>query len=175
MGLLGPWGLQDLWLVRPPHERRGHLANVALAQGVEAVKELEKMHAGHPEAIGPVAVRLLMATQEGETDPEARSKWGKKACKPLPKSGVAGQRLFLRLGFDADRTACDEFLSELRESWRTAWIWAGGPPPPESLSGDAEPAFVAGSPAMVTGATRGLRGNQIPVDPCPDSANPAAP
>ena len=60
------------------------------------------------------------------------------------------RRVFLRLGFDADRTACDEFLSELRESWRTAWIWAGGPPPPESLSGGAEPAFVAGSPAMVS-------------------------
>ncbi len=64
-------------------------------------------------------------------------------------SAAEARRVFERLGFDADCAVCDAFLAELREAWRTAWIWAGGPPPPESLTGDAAPAFVAGSPPMV--------------------------
>ncbi len=67
------------------------------------------------------------------------------------RAGAARQSAGRR-GVPGHRDICDRFLARLREAWRSAWVWAGGPPPPESLDGGAEPAFVAASPVMVDAA-----------------------
>ncbi len=78
---------------------------------------------------------------------------GKDGSRESAWSGAAEARLILRrLGFERDVAGCDRFLARLREDWRAAWVWAGGPPPPESLGDVPQPAFVAGSPAMVAAA-----------------------
>lgn len=80
---------------------------------------------------------------DGDVDGQRETAWSLAA---------EARAITMRLGFARDREACDRFLSRLREAWRAAWVWSGGPPPPESLATDASPEFIAGSPAMVAAA-----------------------
>jgi len=94
--------------------------------------------------------RALMAEAHAEAsladlhgDGDRETAWARAA---------EARTILTRLGFKGERRRCDRFLAGLRETWRAAWVWAGGPPPPESLGDRAESTFVASSPAMTDAA-----------------------
>lgn len=90
---------------------------------------------------------------EARAEAELVTSSGVRASRETAWSQASeARRLVRELGFEADCARCDRFLARLREDWRAAWVWAGGAPPPESLDGGVEPAFVARSPAMVQAA-----------------------
>ena len=108
---------------------------------------------GRAHGCTPELARALLT--EARAEVELVGDGRRSGSRETAWSRAAEARTLMRsLGFANDVLDCDRFLARLREDWRAAWVWAGGPPPPESLNGGVEPTFVAGSTAMVMAANQ---------------------
>ncbi len=74
-----------------------------------AIKKLGQMNSRWPNALEPVAVRLLLATESDEPNPGLIVSWANEVSTRLPHAGAEGQRFLLRLGLDPYELLAKEY------------------------------------------------------------------
>lgn len=77
--------------------------NLQLMTRKAAAQRLEALHAGHPDALEPVAARLALASSAEEPDAGTVTCWTKKVIEKLQSADPEGQRFVMQLGLDPRR------------------------------------------------------------------------